>query len=66
MTVAANNSFHPPYHYRLGPVRLPLCCRYECALFCTHREQQNRCHLYAKDPTMNISISVMIYFAGLY
>ena len=66
MTAAANNSFHLPYHYRLGPVRSPLGCCYECALFCSHRERQNKCHRYAKDPTMNIGISVMIYLAELY
>jgi hypothetical protein len=48
------------------PVRAPFCRGHQYALFCPHREQENRCHWDAADPTRDKGNPVTSDFAELY
>jgi len=54
------------YPYPSDPVRAPFCRGHQYALFCPHREQENRCHWDATDPARDKDNPVTSDFAEPY
>ena len=67
MNVATTNpSLHVLCNYRPAPVVTPFGRWHQYVLFCTHREQEYRCHWAASDTTRDMGISVTSCVASLY